>query len=109
MSISQERIEHLRWNRYYSSFLKGFLWGNKKSTFSEPENPALMNEILNSLEAQSVCDVHFVKTDRNIDKRHISEASIGVLEEKDVLKNSYSKSYIVNLAVKIFKKNLWKS
>ena len=72
----------------------------------EPENPTLMNEILNSLEAQSVCDVHFVKTDRNIDKRHISEVSIGVLEEKDVLKNSYSKSYIVNLAVKIFKKNL---
>ena len=109
MSISQERIEHLRWNRHYSSFLKGFLWGNKKSTFLEPENPTLMNEILNSLEAQSVCDVHFVKTDRNIDKRHISEVSIGVLEEKDVLKNSYSKSYIVNLAVKIFKKNLWKS
>ena len=109
MSVSQERIEHLRWNKHYSSFLKGFLWGNKKSTFSEPENPALMNEILNSLEAQSVCDVHFVKTDRNIDKRHISEVSIGVLEEKDVLKNSYSKSYIVNLAVKIFKKNLWKS
>ena len=69
-----------------------------------------MNEILNSLEVQSVCHVHFVKTDRNIDKRHISEASIGgVLEEKDVLKNSYSKSYTVNLAVKIFKKNLWKS
>ena len=109
MSVSQERIEHLRWNKHYSSFLKGFLWGNKKSTFSEPENPALMNEILNSLEAQSVCDVHFVKTDRTIDKRHISEVSIGVLEEKDVLKNSYSKSYIVNLAVKIFKKNLWKS
>ena len=109
MSVSQERIEHLRWNKHYSSFLKGFLWGNKKSTFLEPENPTLMNEILNSLEAQSVCDVHFVKTDRNIDKRHISEASIGVLEEKDVLKNSYSKSYIVNLAVKIFKKNLWKS
>ena len=109
MSVSQERIEHLRWNKHYSSFLKGFLWGNKKSTFLEPENPTLMNEILNSSVAQSVCDVHFVKTDRNIDKRHISEASIGVLEEKDVLKNSYSKSYIVNLAVKIFKKNLWKS
>ena len=110
MSVSQERIEYLRWNTHYSSFLKDFLWGNKKSTFSEPENPTLMNEILNSVEAQSVCDVHFVKTDRNIDKWHISEASIGgALEEKDVLKNSDSKSYIVNFAVKIFKKNLWKS
>ena len=64
-----------------------------------------MNEILNSLEAQSVCDVHFVKTDRNIDKCHISEASIGgALEEKDVLKNSYSKSYIVNLQLKFLRK-----
>lgn len=56
------------------------------------------------------CLIHFAKTNKDINKKHILEAATGgVLEKRGVVKNCSSESYLVKLTVNIFDKYLWRN